>query len=54
MKNRTLGGWLGGTLIASLVSYVFISEDLGGFVILANWVFVFIASNRLYSDNLNK
>lgn len=46
MKNSTLAKWLMGTLIAAIVIF-FISEDLGGLILLTNWVFVFIAGVKL-------
>jgi uncharacterized membrane protein YraQ (UPF0718 family) len=53
MKNKTLGAWLIGTLIAAIVCY-YLNEDLAGLIIVANWVFVIMAGNRLLDDKLNQ
>jgi len=52
MSNKTLGGWLLGTLLAGLFIYVMGEEDFAGVIIVANWVFVIIASIRLMSKKL--
>jgi len=49
MKNKTLGHFLMWTLSVALVIYLMGFEDLAGLIILANWVFVFIAGARLLS-----
>ena len=52
MKNKTLGAWTLGTLIAGLFVYIMGEEDFAGVIIVANWVFVVIASIRLMSKKL--
>jgi hypothetical protein len=47
MKNKTLGLTLMWTLIVALFVYFVVDEDFAGLIILANWVFVFIAGYRL-------
>lgn len=47
MKNKTLGLTLMWTLIIALFAYFLVDEDFAGLIILANWVFVFIAGYRL-------
>jgi hypothetical protein len=55
MTNKTLGKWLVWTLVAAVVLYFFY-ESLGGLILLANWVFVFIGGYRLMTigDKKNK
>ena len=53
MKNKTLGAWLIGTLIAAVVCY-YVAEELAGLIMVANWVFVIMAGNRLLDDKLNQ
>jgi len=47
MKNKTLGLWLMWTLVGALLIYFLIDEDFAGFIVLINWVFVFVAGLRL-------
>jgi len=56
MTNKTLGKWLVWTLVAAVVLYFFYDESLGGLILLANWVFVFIGGYRLMTidDKKNK
>lgn len=46
MRNKTVGMLLIWTLVAGLITF-FIAEDLCGLIMIANWVFVFIAGTRL-------
>jgi len=51
MTNKTLGLWTIWTLVIALAVYVFggteSAQDMAGLIIVANWVFVVIASLRL-------
>lgn len=47
MTNKILGHWLMWTLVGALVVYLGGNEELGGLIIIANWVFVIIAGLRL-------